>query len=247
MSVWMSSLVAVGGISALSGVGAVALFLKRDLLERTLVTLISFAAGAMLGDAFIHLIPEIAESPTGFDLFASFAILGGIVAFFLLEKVLHWHHAHMPTREVIHPVAASNVIGDALHNFLDGAIVAGAFIASPELGVATAIAVALHEIPQELGDFSILIHSGLKPKRALALNFASALVSIAGALTALTIAESGDLERLLLPFSAGAFIYIASTDLLPELHKEPEPKKSLVQALALVCGIATMTALLWLE
>jgi zinc and cadmium transporter len=246
-SVWVSSLVAVVGVSSLSGIGALTLFLKRDLLSRFLLMLVSFAAGALLGDTFIHLLPEIAESESGFDLFASYSILGGILAFFILEKVLHWHHAHMPHEDVIHPVAVSNLVGDGLHNFLDGAIVAGAFVADPALGVATAIAVALHEIPQELGDFSILLHSGVAPKRALLLNLASSLVSIAGAIVTLTIASSADLERLLVPFSAGAFIYIASTDLIPELHKEPEPKKSLMQAAALVAGVATMAALLWLE
>jgi zinc and cadmium transporter len=246
-SIWVSSLVAVAGVSSLSGIGALTLFLKRDVLSRFLLVLVSFAAGALLGDTFIHLIPEIAESKTGFDIFASYSILGGMLSFFILEKVLHWHHAHMPQEDVIHPVAVSNLVGDGLHNFLDGAIIAGAFVADPALGVATAIAVALHEIPQELGDFSILLHSGVAPKRALLLNLLSSLVSVAGAIVTLTIASSADLERLLIPFSAGAFIYIASTDLIPELHKEPEPKKSLLQAAALMAGVATMAALLWIE
>lgn len=246
-STWVSSMIAVGLVSSLSGIGAITLFLNRRILQRMLLLLVSFAAGALLGDSFIHLIPEIAESETGFDLFASYAILGGIVAFFILEKVLHWHHAHLPDEDVIHPVAVSNLIGDGLHNFLDGAIIAGAFAADPALGIATAIAVALHEIPQELGDFSILLHSGMAPKKALLLNLASGLVSLAGAAVALTIASSADLERLLLPFSAGAFIYIASTDLIPELHKEPEPVKSLMQATALLAGVGVMAALLWVE
>ncbi len=246
-SVWISSIVAVVCVSLISGAGALGLFLKRDVLQKALLVMISFAAGALLGDAFLHIIPEIAESPTGFDPFASYTLLGGVVAFFLLEKVLHWHHAHVPTEDVIHPVAVSNLVGDGLHNFLDGAIIAGAFVASPELGVATAIAVALHEIPQELGDFSILLHSGLAPKKALLLNMASGFVAVAGTIVALTIASGVDLERPLLPFSAGAFIYIAATDLIPELHKEPEPGKSILQAFALIAGVAVMGMLLWLE
>lgn len=246
-STWVWTLLAVAGVSSLSGIGALTLFLKRSLLKRTLLLLVSFAAGALLGDTFIHLIPEIAESDTGFDLFASYAVLGGMVSFFILEKVLHWHHAHVPHEDVIHPIAVSNLVGDGLHNFLDGAIVAGAFIADPALGVATAIAVALHEIPQELGDFSILLHSGMAPKRALQLNLLSSAVAMAGAIVVLTIASAGDLERFLLPFSAGAFIYIASTDLIPELHKEPEPAKSLMQAAALLAGVAVMAMLLWAE
>lgn len=244
---WVSSIVAVICVSSISGAGALGLYLKREILQKALLVMISFAAGALLGDAFLHLIPEIAEGPAGFDPFASYVLLGGVIAFFLLEKVLHWHHAHMPTEDVIHPVAVSNLVGDGLHNFLDGAIIAGAFVAGPELGIATAIAVALHEIPQELGDFSILLHSGLAPKRALLLNMASGFVAVAGTIVALTIASGVDLERPLLPFSAGAFIYIAATDLIPELQKEPEPGKSFLQAAALIAGIAVMGILLWLE
>lgn len=245
---WAASIGAVLGVGSLSGIGAITLFLKRDALMRVLLLIVSFAAGALLGDAFLHLIPEIAESDHGFDLVASYSLLAGLLGFFVLEKVLHWHHAHFPHHEeVVHPVAVSNLIGDGLHNLLDGAIIAGAFVASPQLGIATAIAVALHEIPQELGDFSILLHAGMKPRRALALNLLSGLLAVVGAVLVLSIASAADLERLLLPFSAGAFIYIASTDLIPELHKEPEPVKSLLQVLSLLAGVATMAALLLLE
>ena len=246
-AVWARTLVAVAAVSALSLVGAGTLLLKRETLQRILFFLISFAAGALLGDAFLHIVPEIAESETGFDLTASYSLLAGVVIFFILEKVLHWHHAHMPHEEVLHPVAVSNLIGDALHNFLDGAIVAGAFISSTELGIATSVAVALHEIPQELGDLGILIHAGLKPRRALALNFLTALAAVAGGILTLTFASLAGVERYLLPFTAGAFVYIASTDLFPELHKEPEPKKSAVQVLALLAGVGILAALLALE
>jgi zinc and cadmium transporter len=247
-STWVAPLVAVAVISLLSLVGAITLVLKPRVLQRSLIVLISFAAGALLGDAFLHLIPEIAESPEGFTQQASLSILAGVLGFFVLEKVLHWHHAHMPSEEVLHPVAITNLIGDALHNFVDGTIIAGSFLASPELGVATAVAVAVHEIPQELGDFGILIHAGLKPTKALAMNLLSALTGVAGAL-ALLVASSfvSGLSEVLVPFTAGGFVYIASTDLLPELHREPEAGKSLVQLLGLVLGIAFMVALLRLE
>lgn len=248
MSVWVSSIAAVLGISALSLVGAVTLLLRPRTLARILPALIAFAAGALLGDAFLHLIPEMAESESGFDTTASFALLGGVVVFFVLEKVLHWHHAHVPSEEVLHPVAVTNVVGDALHNFIDGAIVAGAFLASPTLGFATALAVALHEIPQELGDFGILVHAGLKPRRAVAINLLTALASLLGAIVVLVVASAADgFERLLIPVTAGGFIYIASTDLLPELHKEPEARKSLVQLVALMAGVAVMGSLLLLD
>lgn len=244
---WAQALGAVGVVSLVSLVGALTLVLASNLLSRILLVLISFAAGALLGDAFIHLLPEIAESERGFDLSASLAVLAGITAFFLLEKVLHWHHAHFPSEEVVHPVATSNLVGDGLHNFVDGAIVAGSFLASPQLGLATTIAVALHEVPQELGDFAILVHAGVKPKRALGLNFLTGLAAVAGGVLTLLLGPVAGLVHVLLPFSAGAFVYIASTDLIPELHKEPEPGKSFVQALALVVGIAVMAALTLVE
>jgi zinc and cadmium transporter len=246
-SVWVPALLAVTAVSTLSLIGALTLVLARRTLERALFLLISFAAGALLGDAFLHIVPDIAESPAGFDLTASGSVLGGIIAFFALEKVFHWHHAHFPHEEVLHPVAVSNLLGDALHNFVDGAIIAGAFVVSPEIGIATAVAVVLHEIPQELGDFGILVHAGLSPRRALALNFLIGLTALAGAIATLLLESISGLEHVLLPFSAGAFVYIAATDLIPELHKEPEPAKSLVQAMALVLGIAIMGLLLLIE
>ncbi len=243
----VSATVAVLVISGLSLVGAVTLVLRPATLRRGLPTLISFAAGALLGTAFLHLIPELAESERGLDTTASFAMLGGVVVFFVLEKVLHWHHAHVPSEEVLHPVAVTNLLGDALHNFIDGGIVAGAFLVDPGLGLATALAVALHEIPQELGDFGILIHAGLRPARALALNLLTALAALAGAFITLLVAATSEVEHLLVAITAGGFIYIASTDLLPELHKEPEARKSLVQLVALLAGAAVMAALLLVE
>ncbi|HEU4488025.1 MAG TPA: ZIP family metal transporter [Actinomycetota bacterium] len=247
ISVWTQSLVAVLIVSSVSLLGSLWLVIRPDLLQRTLLLLVSFAAGALLGDAFLHLIPESAEGPGGLEVTASAWLLGGILSFLVLEKVLHWHHAHLPHEEVIHPVAVSNLVGDALHNFLDGAIVAGAFVASPATGWATTIAVLLHEIPQELGDFGILVHSGVGPRRALALNFFSGLIALVGAVATLVLLPLESVEQLLVPFSAGAFVYIAGTDLIPELHKEPEPLKSLLQVVALVAGIGVMAILLVLE
>ena len=245
--IWVQALAAVALVSALSLVGSLTLVGASKVLDKSLIFIISFAAGALLGDAFLHLLPEIAESERGFDFLASMSVLAGITGFFLLEKGLHWHHAHFPREEVVHPVAVSNLIGDGLHNFVDGAIVAGSFLVSPQLGIATTIAVVLHEVPQELGDFAILVHAGLKPRRALLLNFLSGLVAIAGAVATLLLDSIGGIEQFLVPFSAGAFIYIASTDLIPELHKEPEPMKSVAQGLALIGGIAVMAALTLLE
>lgn len=244
---WAATLAALVGVSSLSLLGSITLMLRIDRVRSGLLLLVPFAAGALLGDAWLHIIPEIAESEEGFDHSAAVAVISGIVALFLLEKALHWHHSHFPHEEMIHPVAVSNLVGDGLHNFVDGAIVAGAFVVSPTLGVATTAAVALHEIPQELGDFGILIHAGLSPRRAITMNFISALAAILGGVLTLLWLNASTVERVLLPFSAGAFIYIASTDLIPELHKEPEPVKSLVQVVALVLGVLVMAALLLAE
>lgn len=246
-SVALAAFGALFVISAISLVGALTLTVAPKTLRKSLIVLVAFAAGALLGDAFIHILPEVSESEHGFDLAASLSLVGGVVVFFVLEKVLHWHHSHLPSEEVLHPVATMNLVGDGLHNFIDGAIVAAAFTVSPELGIATAIAVALHEIPQELGDFAILLHGGLAPRKALLLNFATGLAAVAGGATALLFSSVAAIERPLLPFTAGAFVYIASTDLIPELHKEPEPGKSAVQVIALIAGVATMVALLALE
>ncbi len=245
---WLLTVGAVAVVSALSLVGAIALVVRPRTLERSMLVLISFAAGALLGDAFIHLLPEIAESAHGFDLTASFSLLGGVLAFFVLEKVLHWHHAHYAHDEVVHPVAVTNLVGDALHNVVDGSIIAASFLVSTELGIATAVAVVLHEIPQELGDFAILVRAGLKPRRALVLNATSGLAALVGAVaTLLASSMAAGVERILVPATAGAFVYIASTDLLPELHKEPDAHKSAVQLVGVFAGVGVMTALLLLE
>ncbi|HYZ93776.1 MAG TPA: ZIP family metal transporter [Actinomycetota bacterium] len=245
---WAPTLGAVGIVSALSAVGAVTLVINPRTVERALLGLIAFAAGALLGDAFIHLLPEMAESESGFDLTASFALLAGVISFFVLEKVLHWHHAHYPREEHVHPVAVTNLVGDAMHNFVDGSIVAASFLASTKLGIATSVAVALHEIPQELGDFAIFVRAGLKPRRALVLNLFSALAAVVGAVVTLVVASSiSGVERILVPITAGAFVYIASTDLLPELHKEPELGRSLVQLFGVLAGVGVMALMLVLE
>lgn len=245
--VWLASMVAVAIVSGLSLVGASSLILTDNWLRHILLIVVAFAAGALLGDAFLHLLPETVETQGEFTLATSFSVLAGVSTFFVLEKGLHWHHSHIGHHETVHPVAITNLIGDGLHNFLDGAIIAGSFAVSRELGVATSVAVALHEIPQELGDFGILVHSGLSPRRALTLNFASGLVAVAGAIVTLTIAPVDAIENKMVPFTAGAFIYIASTDLMPEIHKEPEPLKSVIQLTAFGFGVGLMAALLELE
>lgn len=247
MNAWASTLLAVGGISLLSLSGAFALLVRQQAFRRAVLVMISFSVGALLGDVFLHILPELAEDG-GITPGLSMLILGGIAGFFILEKFLHWHHAHIASEDVIHPVAITNLVGDAIHNFVDGAIIAGAFLVDPALGVTTAIAVALHEIPQEIGDLGILVHAGLSLRKALLVNFASALASMLGAAITLALAGSVEgLERVMLAITAGGFVYIAGADLIPELQRETRPVTSVIQLLGAGLGVAVMAALLLLE
>jgi zinc and cadmium transporter len=243
----MSFLYAIGSvliISAISFIGAITLTLSDVLLRRIIILLVSFSAGALLGDAFIHLLPEIVEEQ-GFTLSISLGVLGGILFSFILEKFIHWHHCHSPG-EHAHPVAYINLFGDAIHNFIDGLIIGASYLVSVEVGIATTVAVILHEIPQELGDFGVLIHAGFSKFKALLFNMVSALAAVLGVAAAYFLTGL-EIEHLLIPFAVGNFIYIACADLIPELHKEVRTQKSLLQLLFFVLGIALMAGLLFFE
>jgi zinc and cadmium transporter len=247
LNAWGYTLIAVVAVSLLSLCGAAMLLLRADAVRRSILVLISFSVGALLGDALIHILPELAEDG-GFTVGVSFLILGGIGGFFVLEKFLHWHHAHIASEDVIHPVAVTNLVGDAVHNFVDGVIIAGAFLASVPLGITTTLAVAVHEIPQEIGDLGILVHAGLPPRRALQLNALSAMAALAGGVLTLILAGTIDgLATPLLAITAGGFIYIAGADLIPELHRETRIRTSLIQFGGILGGVAIMGLLLLLE
>lgn len=199
------------------------------------------AAGGLLGDSFLHLLPE-AVKKEGFSLEISLATLAGLLLFFVLEKFVSWRHCHIPTSQKHpHPLGLMNLIGDGFHNFIDGMIIAGSFLNSIPLGITTSIAVILHEIPQEIGDFGVLLYSGFGKTKALVFNFISALMAVLGAILVLGIGSklTGFLE-LIIPFTAGGFIYIAGADLLPELQKETELTKSGLQLTGLLLGIGMM-------
>lgn len=210
--------------------------------------MVSFSAGAMLGDVFIHLLPELAEE-TGLDLTTSLYILLGIILFFVLEKVVHWRHCHMTASEDhVHPLAMMNLVGGGMHNLIDGMLIAGAYMLSIPVGVATTVAVALHEIPQEMGDFGVLLHSGMKVKKALLMNFLIELTAVAGALFVLYLGQGGtEVVQWVIPLTIGGFLYIANADLIPELHKEVKPLNSLIQLVSFIAGIGVMLLLLALE
>lgn len=233
-------------VSFVSLIGLATLPLKAERLKKVLLLLVSFAAGALLGDVFIHLLPELSED--GFLLSYSFIILGGIGFSFVVEKFIHWRHCHLPTtKEHTHPVAAMNLIGDGVHNFIDGVIIGASYLVSIPAGLATTLAVFLHEIPQEIGDFGVLLHAGYTRKKALLVNFLLALTSVLGAALVFFIGTLEGIVPFLIAFAAGNFIYIAGSDLIPELHKEIGLRSAFYQFIALVVGALVMVLLLLLE
>jgi zinc and cadmium transporter len=221
--------------------------IKEKTLRKILLYFVSFSVGGLLGDAFIHLLPESVKLNNEF--FLSFYILLGIIVSFIVEKFIHWRHCHIPTSiKHPHPFAIMNLIGDSVHNFIDGLIIGASYLTSLQIGITTTLAVILHEIPQEIGDFGVLIHGGFKKKKALFLNFVTALTAVIGTVISLIIGSyAQNLTNFLLPFAVGSFIYIASSDLIPELHKETKPVKSFVQLVMLLLGIGIMFSLLLLE
>ncbi|MFZ2189571.1 MAG: ZIP family metal transporter [Candidatus Magasanikiibacteriota bacterium] len=251
------SILSVIVVSLISLIGLASISLKEDRLRKILIYLVSFSAGALLADAFIHLLPEAVEE-SGFTLQVSIYILLGIGLSFVMEKIIHWHHCHHThsnkcleehhNHAHIVPFAKMNLIGDTVHNFIDGLIIGGSYLVSIPLGLATTFAVILHEIPQEIGDFGILLHGGYTRKKALFLNFITGLTAVLGAVVAILV--SGIIPHLtefLIPFAAGSFIYIAGSDLVPELHKETNARKSTLQLLISILGVFVMMALLLLE
>ena len=235
-------------VSLVSLVGVLALSVREDRLKKSVYILVSLAVGALLGDAFIHIIPEAFETSINVTSTA-LLVIAGIVLFFIIEKFLHWHH-HGDDVEHKHvePVGKLILISDGFHNLIDGIIIGASYLAGVEIGIATTLAVILHEIPQEIGDFGVLIHAGYSKKKALWWNFVSGLVAIVGVLIVLVVGEATEsFTTSILPIAGGGFIYIALSDLIPELHKTKEGKHSIYQILALVIGVLAMVALLMLE
>jgi zinc and cadmium transporter len=241
LDVWVSSLISVLIVSSLSLVGAAALLFKTEMSKRQVLYLVSFSVGGLLGGAFFHLVPEAIEINDDV-LRVSTWLLVGVFTSYILEMVLKWRHCHIPTSdEHPHSFAYINLVGDGIHNMIDGIIIGGAYLTSMSLGVATTIAVCLHEIPQEIGDFGVLLYAGMTRRRALLLNLASALTAVLGVVIALTLsAYVGNLVSLLLPFAAGNFIYIAGSDLVPELQDEKRLSSSLIQLALMVLGLALL-------
>jgi len=240
-SVWLYSLISVFIVSLISLIGVFVVSIKLKKLKKILLFLVSFSAGVLLGGAFIHLLPEASEKQ-GFNLNISLMVLGGMVIFFFLEKIICWRHCHVPSsKSHPHSLGMMNLVGDGLHNFIDGIIISAAFMVDVSLGIVTTTAVLFHEIPQEIGDFSVLIYAGYSKGKALAFNFISSLFAILGAVfTLLAGNRISGLVDFLVPLAAGGFIYIAAADLIPELKKEQRLGKSLLQLASLLAGILLM-------
>jgi zinc and cadmium transporter len=242
---WILAAGVVGGTLS-AGLAAVSLLLRASWIPM----LVSFAIGALLGAAFLEIIPHAFEHGEAHQ--AAGAILGGIFGFFVLEKLLLWRHCHTEHCEVHDPHAAPHdrgrsgaliVVGDTIHNFLDGLLIAAAFLQSTELGVIAAVAIIAHEIPQEVGDFLILLHSGYSRAKALAMNLVSSFATlIGGAIGYFGLQAVAGWEATLLGVVAASMIYVAVADLIPGLHRRPELRDTAFQALLIALGIGAIAA-----
>lgn len=242
------ALVSVIIISLVSLIGVFFLSIQEERMKKYISLFISLAIGALLGDAFIHIIPESFESGGG--VLPGLLIVAGLLSFFIIEKFLHWHH-HAEEHDIneVHPVGKLILFSDGIHNLIDGVIIGASFLVSVPIGIATTIAVVLHEIPQEIGDFAVLLHSGYSKRKALWLNFISALLAVVGVGIVIVFGEIAEYSiSWLLPFAAGGFIYIAVADLIPELHKHGSDRVSIIpQIFFVLIGVGLMLLLLTLE
>lgn len=240
----LAASVAGGTLSA--GLAAISLKVRASWVPM----LVSFAIGALLGAAFLEVIPHAFERGEPHQ--AAVAILGGIFVFFVMEKLLLWRHCHTENCEVHDPHAASHdrgrsglliVVGDTVHNFVDGLLIAAAFLQGTELGIIAAVAIIAHEIPQEVGDFLILLHSGYSRARALAMNLVSSFATVIGGVIGyFALQLVADWEATLLGVVAASMIYVAVADLIPGLHRQPELRDTASQALLIALGIAAIAA-----
>lgn len=251
MTATLGTLVSVVLVSLISLVGLATLSMSTARIHTLATFFVSFAVGALLGDAFIHVLPEAFAERGSSTLTMSLMVLCGMLIFFIAEKLLrHRHgvlHAHHHGEEPSGrpELAAINILGDVIHNFIDGVLIGASYLADTSLGISTTIAVALHEIPQELGDFGVLVHSGLTPRRAVLYNLAAASAAIVGAVAALVLgAIAHDIViTTLLPITAGGFVYIAAADLIPELQHERGLATSVIQTALICAGILVMALL----
>ena len=222
-------------------VGVFTLSLSEKTLPRLLLPLVALSAGSLLGGAFFHMIPESVEK-TGTDITVYIYVVAGFAFFLLLEQLLHWHHCHREETHCKKPQTYLILIGDGIHNFIGGIAVAGTFLIDIRLGISTWLAAAAHEIPQELGDFGVLVHGGWSKQKALLLNFLSASTFLLGGLFTYAFSFS-DWIYFLIPFAAGNFIYIGASDLIPEVNKHESFLRNVLHFCCFSIGILVLLLL----
>jgi zinc and cadmium transporter len=229
-------------ISAISLIGIITLFLNDKTLKSLLLLFVGLSAGALIGGAFLHILPEaLNKTQNAGTIFAY--VIAGFTFFFLIEHGMHWRHCHNAQCEV-HSFAYMNLVGDAIHNFIDGIIMGVSFAVSIQFGIATSIAILMHEIPQEIGDFGVLVYGGFSKKKALLLNFMTAVVCVLGTIMGFIFTDKIVwLPGVVLPVAAGGFIYIAACDLIPEIHRQPDIRKAVVSIVMFLVGVGLMYAL----
>lgn len=240
MTVLLWILVSTFAISLIAWIGLLTLALNEELLQKILLPLVAFAAGTLLGGAFLHLLPETVAR-RGEALSSYVWILAGFAIFLLLEQFIHWHHCHRVPSQHKTPVTYLILLADAIHNFIGGLAIGGSFLASVNTGLITWLAAAAHEVPQELGDFGILVHGGWRKRTALVYNFVSALTVVAGGLVAYGLSRRFD-TTFLLPFACGNFVYIACSGLIPEIKEAASFGKALLRFAAFAAGILLLLA-----
>ncbi|MBU1614726.1 ZIP family metal transporter [bacterium] len=224
-------------VSLISLVGILTIGLATKVFDKILFLLVGFAAGGLIGGAFLHLLPEAIEQGGG-DLVFLYTLIG-FTFFFLMERYLYWRHCHEGVCD-IHAFTYLNIIGDGIHNFTDGLIIAAGFMTDLKLGIVTTLAVIFHEIPQEIGDFGILVYGGFSKRKALFFNFVCALTAILGSLLGYILSNITGISLILISLTAGGFIYIAASDLIPELHRQKNTKRANMAFLAFILGVTFM-------
>jgi len=240
-SVWYPIL-SVIIVSLISVIVAIPLLIKKKVSSKVLLFLLSISVGVLLSSVFFSFIPEIVEH--GYSTKVGIFVLLGFLLMFVIEKFVHWHHTQKcEGKDCGHGhaynLAPINLIGDGIHNFIDGIVIAGAYAVNVTLGIAATISIIAHEVPQEIADMGVLLFSGLSRKKALIFNFLSAATAILGTIVGIIlIGELHGFTEFILPFAAGNFIYIAATNLLPQLHRHCKLKDSLLHLLAICIGIA---------
>lgn len=219
--------------------GVFSLAWRKKSGEQILFFFVSLSAGTLMGGAFLHLMPEGIEKlpPERFFIM----VLVSFILFYFIEKILHWHHCHEEGKCAVHSFGYMSLIGDSIHNFIDGLIIAATFLVDVKLGVATTVAIGFHEIPQEIGDFAILLYAGVKKGRALIFNFLVALTIVIGGMVGYFLAlRAENMIAYFLPLAAGGFLYVSTSDLIPEIRKERDVKKSLMSFGIFLIGLGIM-------